>query len=197
MDVKFPFNNYQLYSEASTEEEREKYKKAFLKDVKNRIKEIQTRDYINPEENTVDYVILFIPNEQIFSFINEVDRSLIDEAMKGRTILCSPLSLYAVLSVIRQSIDNFSMESRSKEAIAIFSAIKTQWEKFTGQMKTVKDRFDSVHTGFDELVGARERQLDRQFMKLEDLKISTPPQTELIDVTAERVPRKQLTEANS
>lgn len=84
MDVKFPFNNYQLYTEAKTEQERDLYKKQFLKDVRNRVKEIQGRDYINPENQTVDYVLLFVPNEQIFAFINEIDHTLIDEAMKAK-----------------------------------------------------------------------------------------------------------------
>ena len=170
MDVKFPFNNYQLYVEAKNEREREEHKKEFLKDVKKRLKEVQTRDYINPEDNTVDYVILFIPNEQIFSFINEMDRTLIDEAMKGRTILCSPLSLYAVLAVIRQSIDNFSLQSKSQEMLSIFGSFKQQWEKFKEQMETVKDRFESVHKGYEELTGARERQLDKQLTKIDELR---------------------------
>src|SRR3989344_389522 len=59
MDVKFPFNNYGQYMEAKTETEREEFKKKFLKDVRQRLKEIQTRDYINAEEKTVDYVLLF------------------------------------------------------------------------------------------------------------------------------------------
>ncbi len=171
MDVKFPFSNYQLYVEAKTEKEREEFKKAFLKDVKNRIKEIQTRDYINPEDHTVDYVLLFIPNEQIFTFINEIDRSVIDDAMKAKTILCSPLSLYAVLGVIRQSIDNFSIQSKSQEMLSVFGAFKTQWEKYKEQMQTVKDRFETVHKGYEELVGTRERQLDRQLTKIDELRL--------------------------
>ena len=170
MDVKFPFNNYQLYMEAKNERDREEHKKEFLKDVKKRLKEVQTRDYINPEDNTVDYVILFIPNEQSFSFINEMDRTLIDEAMKGRTIMCSPLSLYAVLAVIRQSIDNFSLQSKSKEMLSIFGSFTQQWLKFKEQMETVKDRFESVHKGYEELTGARERQLDKQLTKIEELR---------------------------
>jgi DNA recombination protein RmuC len=170
MDVKFPFNNYQLYVEAKSERDREECKKEFLKDVRKRIKEVQTRDYINPEDQTVDYVLLFIPNEQIFAFINEIDRSVVDEAMKGKTILCSPLSLFAILSVIRQSIDNFSLESKSREMLDIFGAFKQQWEKFKGQMETVKDRFDQVHRGYEELTGTRERQLDRQLDKIEEIR---------------------------
>lgn len=170
MDVKFPFNNYQLYIDAKTEKERDEYKKQFLKDIKARIREVQTRDYINPEDQTVDYVLLFVPNEQIFSFINE-DRSLIDEAMKAKTILCSPLSLFAILSVIRQSIDNFNMEGKSREMLALFGTFKQQWEKFKDQMETVKSRFESVHKGYEELTGARERQLDKPLGRIEELRM--------------------------
>lgn len=171
MDVKFPFNNYQLYVDAKTDREKNDYKEKFLKDVRKRLKEVQTRDYINPEDGTVDYVLLFVPNEQIFSFINEIDRSLIDEAMRGKTILCSPLSLYAILAVIRQSMDNFSMESKSQEMLSIFGAFKMQWEKFKDQMETVRERLESVHKGYEELTGARERQLDRQLQKIDEIRI--------------------------
>jgi DNA recombination protein RmuC len=197
MDVKFPFNNYQLYVEAKTEKEREEHKKAFLRDVKSRIKEVQTRDYINPEDNTVDYVLLFIPNEQIYTFINEIDRSLVDEAMKAKTILCSPLSLYAVLAVIRQSIDNFSMESKSKEMLSLFGAFRLNWEKFKEQMGTVQTRFELVHKGYEELTGTRERQLDRQFQKLEDLRLDRGDTASpaLVEETFERVTSKKAVKA--
>ncbi|MDD4319481.1 MAG: DNA recombination protein RmuC [Candidatus Peribacteraceae bacterium] len=195
MDVKFPFNNYQLYVEAKTEKEREDCKKAFLKDVKNRIKEVQTRDYINPQDNTVDYVLLFIPNEQIYAFINEIDRTIIDEAMKAKTILCSPLSLYAVLAVIRQSIDNFSIASKSQEMLTLFGGFKQQWEKFKDQMETVQTRFELVHKGYEELTGTRERQLDRQLQKLEELRLDTAVTPALIEETFDRVAAKKTMKA--
>ncbi len=196
MDVKFPFNNYQLYVEAESERDREEYKEKFLKDVRKRLKEVQTRDYINPEDGTVDYVLLFVPNEQIFGFINEVDRDLIDEAMRGRTILCSPLSLYAILAVVRQSIDNFSMESKSQEMLTVFGAFRQQWDKFKDQMATVQQRLDSVHKGYQELTGTRERQLDRQLQKIEEIRSGTAPDPEpSLEETKEKVTRKLIAAA--
>ena len=192
MDVKFPFNNYQLYVEAKTEREREEHKKAFLKDVKNRIKEVQTRDYINPEDSTADYVLLFIPNEQIYAFINEIDRTLIDEALKAKTILCSPLTLYAVLAVIRQSIDNFSVEGKSQEMLAVFGAFRQQWEKFKEQMATVQSRFETVHKGFEELTSTRERQLDRQLTKIEELRLERGDRTPKIEQAFESATKKSV-----
>ncbi len=89
---------------------RETHKTQFLRDVRTRIKEVTTRDYINPEDNTLDYVLVFIPNEQVYAFINQNDPEIMDEALKSKVILCSPFTLFAILAVIRQSIDNFSMD---------------------------------------------------------------------------------------
>jgi DNA recombination protein RmuC len=65
MDVKFPLDNYLRHLDADAERDRSKFRDDFLRDVKNKIKEVTSREYINPEENTVDYVLLFIPNDQI------------------------------------------------------------------------------------------------------------------------------------
>lgn len=194
MDVKFPFNNYQLYVDAKNETEREKYKKDFLKDVKLRIKELQTRGYVNPQENTVDYVLLFIPNEQIFSFINEHARELIDEAMQGKTILCSPLSLYAILAVVRQSIDNFRMESTSQEMLKVFGTFGEQWGKFKEQMETVKNRFASTHKEYEELLGTRTRQLDKPLEKIAELRAAQDESPALLDATIAKAKTKVLAE---
>ena len=48
MDVKFPYDNYRRYIE-SVEQEKPYYKKEFIKDVKNHIKAIATREYIDTE----------------------------------------------------------------------------------------------------------------------------------------------------
>jgi DNA recombination protein RmuC len=194
MDVKFPFNNYQLYVDAKNDAEREKYKKDFLKDVKLRIKELQTRGYVNPQENTVDYVLLFIPNEQIFSFINEHARDLIDEAMQGKTILCSPLSLYAILAVVRQSIDNFRMESTSQEMLKVFGTFGEQWGKFKDQMETVKNRFASTQKEYEELMGTRTRQLDKPLEKIAELRAAQDETPAILDATVAKAKTKVLAE---
>ena len=106
MDVKFPMNHYEKYLSSEIEAEK-KVEKAFLQDVRNRIKEVSKRTYIDPAGGTVDYVLLFIPNESIYSFLNQEDGSLIDFSLEKKIILCSPITLYAVLSLIRQAYQIF------------------------------------------------------------------------------------------
>ena len=120
MDVKFPLDNYMRYLDADNDSDRESYLKSFLKDVRNRIREVTSRDYINPEQNTVDYVLLFIPNEQIYAFIHEQDSTLLDDGLKNRVIVCSPLTLFAVLAVIRAAVENFALEKTSNRILSRF-----------------------------------------------------------------------------
>jgi DNA recombination protein RmuC len=115
MDVKFPLSHYEKYISSDNKKDKEIEKKAFLKDVRNRVKEVSKRSYIDPEGSTVDYVLLFIPNESIYSFLNQEDSSLIDFSLENKIILCSPITLYAILSLIRQAVSNFAMEQKAGE----------------------------------------------------------------------------------
>ncbi|PIW86237.1 MAG: DNA recombination protein RmuC, partial [Nitrospirae bacterium CG_4_8_14_3_um_filter_50_41] len=127
MDVKFPLDNYLKFLEADSEQSKMKYRNDFLRDVKARIKEVTTREYISPEQNTVDYVLLFIPNEQIYAFIHEQDSSIFDDGIKNKVVFCSPITLFAVLAVIRQAVDNFALERTSNEILSLLGQFKKQW----------------------------------------------------------------------
>src|SRR5262249_35852875 len=48
MDVKFPVDNYVRHLEAASDPEREATRSAFLRDVRNRIKELASRGYADP-----------------------------------------------------------------------------------------------------------------------------------------------------
>jgi DNA recombination protein RmuC len=170
MDVKFPLNNYLRFLEAEGERDKESYKGQFLKDVKQRIKEVTTRDYINPEENTVDYVIVFIPNEQVYAFINEHDRDLLDDAMKNKVILCSPITLYAILAVIRQAVDNFNLEKTAAQIMSLLRAFQKQWDAFVASMEKMGKRIDDAQKEYNALVSTRRNQLERPLRQIETLR---------------------------
>ncbi|MGH8004361.1 MAG: DNA recombination protein RmuC, partial [Limisphaerales bacterium] len=144
MDVKFPFDNYLRYLEAGGEVEKENYKNAFFKDVRERIREVTTRDYINPEAQTVDYVLVFIPNEQLYGFILENQSGFIDDALQSKVIPCSPLTLYAILSVIRQGIDNFQLEQGASRMLALMGRFAKQWEEFMKGFEKMGKRIEDA-----------------------------------------------------
>ena len=170
MDVKFPLENYTKCLEEESESSRENYKLNFLKDVRKRIKEITTRDYINPQENTLDYVLIFIPNEQIYCFINENDNSIIEEALKNKVILCSPFSLYAMLAVIRQAVDNFAFSRTTGEIQLQFKEFEKQWEEFKKGMYKLGNRLKDAGDEYERLVAIRSQKLEAPLKRIEEIK---------------------------
>ena len=168
MDVKFPMAGYLRFLEADTDAERQAHRAAFLRDVRARVKELAKRDYANESARaSVDYVLLFLPNEQLTGFIHEGDPSLIDDAMKQRVVMCSPLTLFAFLGVIRQAYDNFVIEQTSDQILSLIGKFGNQWQKYNEQMDKVKSSFDRLDRQFDELVGTRKRQLEKPPHQLE------------------------------
>ena len=171
MDVKFPMAAYLRYLEAGTDAEREAHLKAFLRDVRARVRELAKREYASTGSGaTIDNVLLFIPNEQITGFIHEHDPSLLDDAMGQQVVMCSPLTLFAFLGVIRQAHDNFMIEQTSDEILQLIGKFGTQWTKYAEQIDKIKRRFQGVEKDFEALTTTRRRALERPLQELEAIR---------------------------
>jgi DNA recombination protein RmuC len=170
MDVKTPMVGYTRYLASATEQERDAAAKAFRRDVRMRIREVATREYIDPEGGTLDYMLIFIPNEQVYGFIHEHDPELLDEALRGRVVLCSPLTLFAILAVIRQASENFKLAQQTNEILRALGGFNKQWGMFKEQMSKVDRALDSSRKAYAELMSTRTRQLDKQVERVEDLR---------------------------
>ena len=171
MDVKFPMAAYLRYLEADTDAEREAHLKRFLTDVRARVKELSKREYaIEGGGSALDNVLLFIPNEQITGFIHEHDPALIEDAMGQQVVMCSPLTLFAFLGVIRQAHDNFMIEKTSDEILQLIGKFGTQWTKYADQIDKIKRRFEGVEKDFEALAGTRRRALERPLRELEAIR---------------------------
>ena len=168
MDVKFPFENYRRYLESSSGEG-SSFKQAFIKDVKNHIKTVSGRGYIDPEENTLDCVLLFIPNENIYSFIFECDPAIMDEASQKKVLICSPVTIMSVLAVIRQAADNFIIEKNAKALMQAIGVFRKEWIKYSESLDKIGGYIDKAASEYRELTVTRSKKLSSSISKLESI----------------------------
>jgi DNA recombination protein RmuC len=169
MDVKFPVDNYLRVLDAGLESDRLAHTRGFLRDVRGRVRELAGRDYVDPD-STVGYVLLFIPNESVYGFIHEHDAGLLDEALAQRVVLCSPCTLFAVLGVVRQAVDNFMLERTSDEILECLNGFGKQWRSFSERLDRLGSQFATAQRTYEELAGTRRRQLQRQLDHVERLR---------------------------
>ena len=178
MDVKFPLSHYENFISAESETERNSEKKQFLSDIKTHIKAINKRTYIDTEGGTVDYVLMFIPNESIYTFINQEDKDLIDFSLENKIILCSPITLYAVLSLIRQAVSNFAMEEQAGEMQKLIGVFAKQWQLFVSKMDGLGDTLGTLQKKYEELHTTRVRQLEKPMEKIGELQLNQSKEIE-------------------
>lgn len=172
MDVKFPLDNYVKFLEAESASEKSALRLQFMKDVRARVREVTRREYINPEDNTIDYVIVFIPNEQIYSFVQEHDALILDDALRSKVILCSPITLYAVLAVIRQSVDNFNLKRTTGDILSLYNEFGKQWRAYVECYEKLGKKIADVQGEYDNLRGTRTNMVERPLRKIEALRES-------------------------
>ena len=174
MDVKFPLDNYAKYISADSEDEKDTLQRAFMRDVGNHIGTISNKEYIDPSGGTVDYVLMFIPNEGVYEFIYRTNSAVIDTALEKKIIVCSPLTMFAILAVIRQSIDNFAISKTSGEILEVLGGFERQWDNFKDQMDKTERQLNTFTGSFQSLKTTRINQLERSLDKVQQLRESRP-----------------------
>ena len=172
LDSKFPLDNYVKYYEATDDQQRVAYQDAFIKNVEQRVKELEKRDYVSQSNRqALDYVLLFIPNESILGFIQQAKPSLIDDATSRRVVLCSPLTLYAFLGVVRQATTSFQMEQNANQVLSLLNSFGKSWKSYANQIDLIGKAFGRIVKNFDKVAMGSKifKALSKNIDQVEDL----------------------------
>lgn len=166
VDAKFPFDDLVAYQEATADVDKKKALKNFETAVKNKVREITTRDYINPEDQTVDFVVMFIPNEMIFSFIYEKLPAMSEYCNQRKVVLTGPFGFTALIRLILQAYKNFQYEKGLQQILGLIEKFQDEYGKFGGELTKLGNQIETVRTTFASVEGTRSKQLGRVVEKI-------------------------------
>jgi len=127
IDAKFPLENYRKYTKADNQEQKNIFKKIFISDLKKHIDKIAEK-YIKPSEKTVDYALMYIPSENLYYEIINIEE-IFDYAGEKRVLPVSPMSFFAYIKAILLSLEGQKIEAKAKQIITLLQAIKKDYEK--------------------------------------------------------------------
>ena len=156
-----------------------RHMRQFESDIKEKIKQVTTREYINPEEKTVDFVILFIPNEMIFSFIYDKMPSIWQDAMQKKVVLAGPFSFTAMLRMVKQAYENFRIQENIYKIVGHVQSVEKEFDKFSEEFDKVGVRIEQLQKQYSDVSTTRVNQMRRKMdlVKLEgDGKVESLPE---------------------
>lgn len=166
VDVKFPYSEIQHMSQATTPAAKADHLKKFERDVKTKITQITK--YINVEEGTLDYAIMFVPNEMLFSFINQQFPQLIDEAMTKKIMIVSPFTFLIVARTIMESYRNFMVENNLRKIIKYISEFIDEWSRFISEFNKFDDNITKLRASFDQIHHTRYKRMALRIKRIQD-----------------------------
>ena len=191
MDSKFPLTIYMEIAKLTRDLEDEtldelgrreitelitsKNKEFLDKAIKTKIDETAGREgYISADEETVDFVLMYIPLENLYHFLltSEIGSSkipVIEYAFSKKVILASPQTLMAYLETIRHSMKLFSLQTDTKNILSTHEKVKNEIKKFIDSFDEVTKRLDQTVKSFESLKKTRVDKLEKSFDELDEV----------------------------
>jgi DNA recombination protein RmuC len=168
VDVKFPYAAIQKMATAETAALRNSFEKQFISDVKVKVSKVA--EYIDSTQNTLDYAILFVPNEMIFSYINQKFPELVDDAIRQHVLIVSPFTFLIVARTVMESYRNFMIGDKLKDVVKSVDEFVKEWQQFRLKFEKYGRSLDTLRSDYEELTGTRVRQMEKKIGKIEGLR---------------------------
>lgn len=181
LDVKFPISNLMKAQESADAAEQKRFLGEFEQDVKKRIEEVAGRDYINPDENTLDYAILFVPSESVYALIFTHCRRIFEISESKKVVLAAPFSLIAILKVIHQSFRYFHFEEKIQEIVALIEKLDEDLVRFKERFEEFGESIDHLKIAYDKIAKTSYQKISSKIDKIERYKKGETAQKESIE----------------
>ncbi len=157
VDAKVPDLDFLSALGTADETKRAESLAAHAEKLRGTIKALAERSYPAQFANALDYVVLFLPAESLFSAALEGDRDLIVWAAQRHILLATPASLIALLRSVLLSWQLHEQTANAKE-------IAEEAEKLFGRVATFAKHFENVGAGleraakaYNEAIGSYDR----------------------------------------
>ncbi|HHY85260.1 MAG TPA: DNA recombination protein RmuC [Verrucomicrobia bacterium] len=141
--------------------------------LKATIRALAERDYPRQFPKALDYVVLFVPAESLFSAALEGDRDLIVWAAERRILLATPASLIALLRSVAVS---WQQHAQTENATAIAEAAQelfTRVCRFTEHLERLRSGLERANAAFNDAIGSYQRQVRPAGERLQKLRGET------------------------
>jgi DNA recombination protein RmuC len=150
VDAKVPDFDFLNALESAEPVKRAEALAAHAAKLKGTIKALADRDYPRQFPNALDYVVLFVPAESLFSAALEGDHDLIVWAAEKRILLATPASLIALLRSVSVSWQQHAQTENAQKIAEAAQEFYSRVVKFTEHFEKIRAGLDRANSAFND-----------------------------------------------
>ena len=181
VDAKVPDLDFLGALDAADTTKRAEALAAHAAKLKSTIKALADRDYPRQFANALDYAVLFLPAESLFSAALEGDQDLIVWAASKRIMLATPASLIALLRSVSVSWQQHAQTENAQKIAATAQDFYARVVKFTEHFEKIRAGLDRANAAFNDAAASFQTRVRPAGERLAELGGGTPGK-ELADV---------------
>jgi DNA recombination protein RmuC len=125
--------------------------------LKNTIRDLAARDYPRQFPNALDYVVLFLPAESLFSAALEGDHDLLVWAAQRHIMLATPASLIGLLRAVSVSWQQHAQSENAREIAAAAQELFARVVKLAEHFERIRGGLEKANAAYNDAVGSYER----------------------------------------
>lgn len=167
IDSKVSYVNYNEYQNAEDPSVAKDYLGMLTKDVKNHINGLAKKSYSDSVENTMDFVMMFIPIEPALMAVLAYDQTLWEYAYKKRVLLIGPSNLISALKIVenlwvkeKQNVNTQAVMKRATQLIGKFDVVMDKLAQLGSHLNAAGDKYNETIVSFVDGNGSLKRQIE-------------------------------------
>ena len=181
VDSKVPLDSYLDAISESDPVAQEVKLKHHSTQVRARIEELRKKEYWNQFEHTPDFVVLFLPGENLFSSALDYDPTIIELGVENKVLVATPTTLIALLKAVAYGWKQQTLEENANKIAQlggeIFERLSTMTDHFNGLGKEL----NSAVKKYNETLSSLESRVLITARKFKELGVSNAKDRELPD----------------
>lgn len=179
VDSKFPLENFKKMLETEEEEDKKRFRKLFVGDVKKHIDKI-AKLYILPDEGTFDFALMYIPAENVYYetiIKGDDEHSLMHYAYDRRVIPVSPNTFYVYVQAILMGLRGMQVEKSAAEMLKRLAQLKGDLGKFSADFELVGTHLVRAKNSYDSSQKRLDKFEDRLSLTAPEVALAPEPET--------------------
>lgn len=170
VDAKTPLFGYLNALDAKTDQERKQFMAEHAMQVRTHIKQLSQKSYWEQFKNTPEFVVMFIPNESLFSAALEQDPSLIEFGANERVILATPTTLIALLRAVAYGWRQESIHESVQEVINLGQELYKRFNTVSQYFSKIGRNLNQSVDSYNQTLASFENRLIPVMRRFQDIK---------------------------